>query len=113
MFYFFLRLVCWFTKGKHTDYFGESAPKSIEYFIYHNKTNHLDPCYLYDYASTMKVLTKNFFVFGYDSSLIILRNLITLTKKDIFQHRKPYLTESAVLYLSKKIKKDAKKDINN
>ena len=108
-----MRLVCWFVRGKHTDYHGKSTPKSIEYFIYHNKTNHQDPCYIQDYLANMKVLARNFFVFSYDITLAFLRNLIVLNKNDIFQHRKPYLTESAVLYLSKKIKKNAKKDINN
>ena len=107
-----MKLVCWFARGKHTDYHGESSPKSIEYFIYHNKTNHQDPCYLFDYVITMKSLTRNFFIFSYDSLIGGLRYLNALNKNGIFQHRKPYLTENSVLYLSKKIKKDAKKDIN-
>ena len=107
-----MRLVCWLIRGKDTDYHGESSPKSIEYFIYHNKTNHQDPCYLYDKGKRMQLSTRNFFIFSYNSALSILRYLNTL-KKDIFQHSKPYLTENAVIYFSKKIKKDAKKDINN
>ena len=63
--------------------------------------------------TNIKVMKRNFFVFSHQITLIFLKNLIVLNKKDIFQHRKPYLTESAVFYLSKKIKKDAKKDINN
>lgn len=55
---------------------------------------------------------RNFFIFTFDMFSMFLGAFFPYYDQDIFQHQKPYLSVEGVLYLSKKIKKDAKKEMN-
>ena len=91
------------------------APKgSLRHFVYHNKTNHSNPCFLQDYLSGAKEgEPSNFFVFFYDKLMGIIKVLNRLNR-DIFENKqKIYDSDHSVFFLRKRLPKEIKQSFNH
>lgn len=105
------REACWLFKSKDIEVFVKAPKGTFYHYLYHNKTNLKEPCFLMEYLLESRELKRNFFFVSHSMMMPILRQFNVYYNSDIFQSE-PFETETLVYYLSKKIDQNAKQSIN-
>lgn len=67
------REACWLFRSKDIEVFVKAPPGTFNHYVYYNKTNMRDPCFLMDYLLESRELKRHFFFLSHSMMMPVLR----------------------------------------